>query len=46
VDYALVTIGGGFSIINTSNPSSPTEELHINHPDYTIPRTTETIGCS
>ncbi|MFH1525870.1 MAG: hypothetical protein ABIG69_04325, partial [Bacteroidota bacterium] len=34
VDYALVTIGGGFSIINTSNPSSPTEELHINHPDY------------
>ncbi|MFH2031819.1 MAG: hypothetical protein ABIJ40_14570 [Bacteroidota bacterium] len=31
VDYALITIGGGLSIVNTSNPSSPNEIVHINH---------------
>lgn len=31
VDYALVILNGGLSIVNTSDPSSPTEKVHINH---------------
>ncbi|MCH7964782.1 MAG: hypothetical protein IH852_12690 [Bacteroidetes bacterium] len=33
-NYALVTLDGGLSIVNTDNPSSPSETVHINHEDY------------
>jgi len=34
VNYALVTLDGGLSIVNTDNPSSPSEVAHINHENY------------
>ncbi len=34
VNYALVTLDGGLSIVNTNNPSSPIERVHINRIGY------------
>ncbi|MBU1678423.1 MAG: hypothetical protein KKD86_06145 [Bacteroidetes bacterium] len=34
IPYALVMLDGGLSIVNTQNPSSPTEKVHINHIGY------------
>lgn len=34
VNYALATIDGGLSIVNTDNPLSPVETAHINHTGY------------
>ncbi len=36
-NYALVTLDGGLSIVNTNNPSYPIEVAHINHEDYHTP---------
>jgi hypothetical protein len=33
-NYALATLDGGLSIINTDNPESPTEKVHINRIGY------------
>lgn len=33
-NYALITLDGGLSIVNTDNPSSPIETVHINHENY------------
>jgi len=34
INYALTTIDGGLSIVNTNNPSSSFEVAHINHSNY------------
>lgn len=34
INYALVTLDGGLSIVNTNNTSNPCETIHINHQDY------------
>jgi len=34
-DYALVTLKGGLSIVETTTPSNPREIVHINHSDTT-----------
>lgn len=34
INYALATLDRGLSIVNTSNPSSPTEVAHINREGY------------
>jgi hypothetical protein len=34
VNYALVTLDGGLSIVNTNNTSIPTETVHINKIGY------------
>lgn len=34
INYALVTLDGGLSIVNTNNPSSPVEVAHINRVGY------------
>lgn len=34
INYALVTLDGGLSIINTNDPSNPCETVHINHIGY------------
>ena len=33
-NYALVTLDGGLSIVNTDNLSNPSETAHINHVDH------------
>lgn len=34
INYALVTLDGGLSIVNTNNPSNPSEVVHINWIGY------------
>ena len=33
-NYALVTLDGGLSVVNTDNQSSPSETAHVNHDNY------------
>ncbi len=44
VNYALVTLDGGLSIVNTNNPSNPSEIVHINHEDYHSPPNFTRLG--
>jgi len=37
INYALVTLDGGLSIVNTNDPYNPSEIVHINHEDYHEP---------